>query len=220
MENTKDIGQTIHDLKYDIKAEAVIADLLENGLAIEDFVVIPIGIFRRRYSRDIAYTSKIQLNNGSELLGINLNRDAIYDNLPEGFFHQDTEHSNESKNVSKDSQHLKEEEKAARRFFLPFESEIYSQTINLELEERKILNRFIENLSEDFSSEFWRIDQSIDQKYIERMVKFLHISYKIAGNTKLTEKCLESIINEHVSVTIAENCTLGEVKKKSGKKKC
>ncbi len=219
MENTNDIGQTIHDVIYDIKAEAVIADLLENGLAGEDFVVIPNGIFRRRYSHDIAYTSKIHLKNGSELVGINLNRDAIYDNLPEGFFHQNTEHSNESKNVSKNSKHLKEEEKAARRFFLPFENEIYSQSINLELEERKILNHFSESLSEDFSPEFWRMDQSIDQGFLVRMVKFLHISYKIAGNTKLTEECLEAIINEHVKVSIAENCKLVKVKQKDGKKK-
>lgn len=219
MVKNNNIGQTIQDVSYDIKAEAVIADLLENGLESEDFVVIPIGIFKRRYSRDIAYSSTIQLKNGSELLGIHLNRDAIYDNLPEGFFHQNTEHSNEPKNISKDSKKLKEEEKEARTFFLPFENEIFSQRINLELEERKILNRFSENLSDDFSPEFWRLDQSNDQGYLSGMVKFLHISHKIAGNTKLTEKCLEAIIDEHVTATIAENCTPVKAIQKGGKKK-
>jgi len=219
MVKNTDIGQTIQDVTYDIKAEAVIADLLENGLERDDFVIVPAGIFKRRYSRDIAYTSKIQLKNGSELAGIHLNRDAIYDNLPEGFFHQNTEHTNESGNIARDSKRLKEEEKAARTFFLPFENEIFTQRINLELEERKILNRFSENLSDDFSPEFWRLDQSSDKGYLSDMVKFLHLSHKIAGNTKLTEKCLEAIINEPVNATIAENDTPVKVVQKNGKKK-
>lgn len=219
MENTNKIKQTIHNVNFDIKAEAVIADLLENGLESDDFVVIPIGIFKRRYSRDIAFTSKIKLNNGLELSGIHINRDAVYDTLPEGFFHQNTEHSNESKNVSKESKKLKEEEKAARNFFLPFENETFFQRINLELEERKILNRFSENLSDDFSPEFWRLDQSLDQGYLSRMVKFLHISHKIAGNTKLTEKCLEAILDEDVTAIIVKNCTPVKVNHKNGQRK-
>lgn len=218
MGNTNNIEQTIRNMTYDIKAEAVIADLIENGLESEEFVVIPIGIFKRRYSYDIAFASKIKFNNGLELLGIRINRDAIYDTLPEGFFHQNTEHSSELKNVSRESKKLKEEEKAARNFFLPFENEIFSQRTNLELEERKILNRFSENLSDDFSSEFWRLDQSIDQRYLSQMVKFLHISHKIAGNTELTGKCLEAILDEHVTVTKAQNCIPLKVKHKNSDK--
>jgi hypothetical protein len=215
MEKTDKIKLATQHLNYDIKAEAVIADLLENGLESEDFVVIPNGTFKRRYSHDIAFTNKIKLNNGLELAGIHINRDGIYDTLPEGFFHQNTEHSGESKNISKESKRLKEEEKAARNFFLPFENEIFSQRIDLELEERKILNRFSENLSDDFSSEFWRLDQSLDPKYLSRMVKFLHISHKIAGNTKLTEKCLEVILDEHVTATIVKNCAPVKVNHKN-----
>lgn len=202
MKDTDKIGQTIQNLDYDIKAEAVIADMLEDGAEAEDFVVVPIGMFRRRYSRDIAYTRPLKLNNGSELTGVHINRDAIYDTLPEGFFHQNTEHSSDSGEISKESKKLKEEEKAARNFFLPFENEIFTQRINLELEERKILNHFRENLSDDFSSGFWRLDQSLDGRYLSRMIKFLHISHKIAGNTELTEKCLEAILEEHVSVNV------------------
>lgn len=206
MEKPDKIEQAIHNMNNDIKAEAVIGDLLENGFESDDFIVIPIGTFKRRYSHDIAFTTKIKLKNGFELAGIHVNRDAIYDNLPEGFFHQNAETTaNESKKVSKESKKLKEEEKAARNFFLPFENEIFFQRINLEMEERKILYRFSENLFDDFSPEFWKLDQSLERKYLLRMVKFLHISHKIAGNTKLIEKCLEAILDETVTATIVKN---------------
>ncbi len=215
MGNNGEIGEVIQRLKYDIKAEAVIADLLENGLPSESFVVVPNGTFKRRYSNDIAFTKKIKLNNGLEVDGIHVNRDGIYDTLPEGFFHQNNEHTIESKEISKESKKLKEEERNARNFFLPFENEIFTQRINLELEERKILERLSENLSDDFSPEFWRLDRSLDSKYLSRMVKFLHISYKIAGNAKLTSECLEKILDEHVDATISQNRVPVKVNHKS-----
>jgi hypothetical protein len=219
MQNVSDIGQSVRDLSYDLKAEAVVADLVENGLESDDFIAVPIGMFKRRYSHDIASTGIIELKNGSRLLAINLNRDAIYDGLPEGFFHQNREHTVETKNISRKSKKLKEEEKAARNFFLPFENEIFSQRVSLELEERRILNRFSEHLADDFSTEFWKIDPSIDHDLLSAMVKFMHISYKIAGNTKLTEKCLGAILKEDVLIKTVRNRNPVTVKRKTGKKR-
>jgi hypothetical protein len=206
MKKKGNIEDTIQNVCFDMKAEAVIGDLMENGLGNEDFVVVHNGTFRRGYSRDIAFTNKIKLNNGQELVGIHVNRDAIYDTLPEGLFHQKSEtNTSNVKNVSGESKKLKAEEKAARNFFLPFENELFFQRINLELEERKILHHFNENLFDDISPEFWNIDPSLDRQYVSGMVKFLHFSHKIAGNTKLTAKCLEAIIHEDVAVKVVEN---------------
>ena len=206
MEKTDHIRKTIQEVDFDFKAEAVIADLLENGLDWDGFAVIPSGVFRRRYSRDIGSTSRIKLNNGTELLGIHVHRDAVYDKLPEGFFHQNTDNPGDSGKESRNSRKLKEEEKAARNFFLPLENEIFSRRIDLELEERKILKRFSENLPEDFSSEFWKLRPSASHdKLLSGMVSFLHIAYKIAGNSILTARCLEAIINEPVTVTTCKN---------------
>ncbi|MBW6534108.1 MAG: hypothetical protein K0B11_03815 [Mariniphaga sp.] len=189
-----------------MKVETVIGDLMENGLKVDDFVVVANGSFKRRYSRDIACTNKVKLNNGQEISEIHVNRDAIYDLLPEGLFHQSTElNVNESGNISRESKRLKAEEKDARIFFLPFENEIYFQRINLELEERKILNQFNEVLLDDVASGFWNFDKSIERKFLLRMIKFLHFSYKIAGNIKLTEECLGKILDEDVKITITAN---------------
>lgn len=219
MEKKSDITQTIRQLSYDFKAEAVVADLMQNGLDSEDFIVIPAGIFKRRYSRDINGTGRVKLKNGTDLAGIYLNRDAIYNNLPEGFFHQSTDHAEDSKNGAHHSKKLKEEEKAARNFFLPFENEIFTQRINLESEERQILTHFSENLSDDFSPEFWKIDRSIDRKYLAGMVRFMHVSHKIAGNPKLTAQCLEVILQEQVKATQFKKCVAVKGKRLLGRHK-
>ena len=209
MNKPGEIEQIIQNLHYDLKAEAVIGDLIENGLDRDEFVVIPHGIFKRKYSRDIDHVDKLKLNNGQELISIHINRDAVYDNLPEGLFHQKTETvAKEQKNISRESKRLKAEEKAARKFFLPFENELFYQGINLELEERKILSRFSENFLDNFSPRFWNLDESVSRKYMSRMLRFLHISHKIACSPKRIEKCLEAILEEHVSVSVKQNNAL------------
>jgi hypothetical protein len=218
MLDSEKITVAIGGMLYDIKAEAVIGDLMAGGMGIEDFVVIPNGTFRRRYARDIAFAKKKKHKNGQEFVEININRDAIYHTLPEGIFHEKTKSGEEGANSHSDeSKKLKKEEKAARTFFLPFENEIFLQRVKLEQEERKILKQFSENLFDDISPEFWNLDKSINREYMSRMIVLLHFSHQIVGNCKITAKCLESILNESVSVKIGEDISSGQWE--SGKKR-
>ncbi len=199
------IEEAIQSIFRDIKAEAVIADLMEKGFASEDFVVVPNGAFKRRYSRDIAFIKRLKLSNGQQPLGIYINRDAIYDELPEGFFHNKPDrNAKQEGGGAAESKRLNAEENAARDFFLPFENELFLQKIQLELEERKIFFRFCESLFVDIFPAFWNIDAPGSRKYVSRMVKFLHFAYKMAGDFKQTEKCLEAILGEKVSIQLEE----------------
>jgi len=107
------------------------------------------------------------------------------------------------------SKHQKTEEKEARRFFLPFENEIFYQRIQLELKERKILHRFGENLFDDIYPQFWKLDKSLPRKLVSRLVLILHLSHKILGNTEITAKCLENILEECVSVRMTNHSSAG-----------
>jgi len=206
MVNSNKIDEVIQNIFYDIKAEALIADLIENGLEAEQFITIPKGTFKRRYARDIDNTEQLKFENGQKVFGFNLNRDGIYDSLPEGIFHEKKHSSvDESGKISNESKKLKAEEKAARKFFIPFENEIFFQRIQLELEERKVLSRFSENLFDEIYPEFWNLDKTLSRKYISRMVLLLHFTHRIVGNCTLTAKCLETILEEKVKVKIVRN---------------
>ncbi len=206
MVNSDKISVIIQNILFDFKAEVLIGDLIVNGLESEDFITIPKGTFKRRYARDIDSTEEIKFENGQKVVAFYLNRDGLYDSLPEGLFHEKTDRSEkESDKISNESKKLKAEEKAVREFFLPFENEIFFQRVQLELEEREVLSRFNDNLFDDIYPEFWNIDKSLNRKYISRMILLLHFSYRIAGNCALTAKCLESILEEKVTVEIVRN---------------
>lgn len=227
------MGKPLPIPAFDLKAEAVVCDLLLEGLGREDFVAVPAGGFRRRYSSDIAEIQRLNLENGQDILAMNLNRDGLYDTLPEGFFHQDAgKNLADTRRISRESMRLKAEEKAARRFFLPFENELFNQRVGLETEERRILESYSQNLFDGFPPEFWNIDPELDQKLVSGMVRYLHMAYRIAGNPGLTGKCLENILGEKtmaeytgnlVSISAQndgqqdfEGCTLGSARLGAG----
>ena len=48
MKNLDNIVSAINHLRDDIKAEAIVADIIENGVSADDIVTIPDGLFKRR----------------------------------------------------------------------------------------------------------------------------------------------------------------------------
>lgn len=203
MKDLSAIKDSVNDLSYDIKAEIVIADLLENGLHQSEFMVFSDGLFRRRFKKDVSHAEVIKLNIGQEILGIHITREGIYDSLPEAIFHGPPEEGLTSgHDMAKASKTQKMEEKESRLFFLPFENEIFFQKIQLELSERKILQRFSENLFNDIFPEFWNLDRSLPKELVNKLMLFLHYTYKFVGNIELTAKALEVILNEPVTINV------------------
>jgi len=98
--------------------------------------------------------------------------------------------------MADDSKKLKIEEKEARKFFLPFENEIFFQRVNLELEERNLISQFSDNLFNEIFPDFWKIDRALPRKWVSRMVLFLHFAHQLISNQDNVAKCLEVIIEE------------------------
>ena len=175
MNDLTDIASSINHLKHDIKAEVIAAEIVENGLSPAEIVIIPDGSFRRKYSRDVTYAEVIKSENGQKILGIHVTRDGLYDSLPEAIFHdQPNEPLISGHEMAKLSKKQKIEEKEARLFFLPFENEIFYHRTQIEVEERKILHRFSENLFNDIYPQFWKLDRSLPKKLVSRFVLVLH----------------------------------------------
>jgi type VI secretion system protein ImpH len=74
----------------DFKAVTYAAELIEQGrFADDEVVILPIGPQERAYAKEIAGISTYRsVYRNRQMLAIRINREGLYDMLPEGLFHQ------------------------------------------------------------------------------------------------------------------------------------
>jgi type VI secretion system protein ImpH len=131
-----------NQLDTDFKAVTLAAELIEQGSAAADnVVVLPLGPKKRAYAKEIdSITSYTSAYRNRQMLAININREGLYDMLPEGLFHQSPASSvmiTEGEMI-KDIAARREEEKQARLFFAPLETELYHIRTVVELYESHV----------------------------------------------------------------------------------
>lgn len=198
----EDVGQEIENISYDIRAEIIANELIEhNILAVDEIVISNQGQFSRAYRSDILGTN-IQVDNydKQEQLNILLSRDSIYDALPEGFVHSLNENKTD-KSVSqmiKEHKHQKKQENEARKFFTPFENEIFHYRTKIESVERNFLYKLNGSKPLEFFYDFWGLPHDYPSVLVSKFIQLLPYSYKIVGDIDLSCQCLASIIEEKV----------------------
>jgi hypothetical protein len=131
-----------NQIDTDFKAVTLAAEIIEQGQTGTDQVIIlPVGAQQRAYAKEIATVSTYQsLYRNREMLAISINREGLYDMLPEGLFHQPPASSVmiTEEAMIKDIAIRREEEKQARAFFAPFEAELYHIRTIVELYESRL----------------------------------------------------------------------------------
>ena len=136
-----------------------------------------------------------------------INRDGIYDRLPEGIFHQTKGNSKTltTTQMTEEYRRFRDEEKMARKFFQPLEQEFFRYSTMVEQEELNlafgILNGTLKN--ELFS--FWGIPNGLPDLPVRKLVQIMPWLKRIKGNIEQTAKALELILNKPVSYK--ESCT-------------
>ena len=83
MKDLEHTAQLIENFPSDIRAEVLMADLIQNGFLPTDFMVLCKSVFKRGYGRDILKAEKIAVNDMTDMLAIHLSRDGLYDLLPD-----------------------------------------------------------------------------------------------------------------------------------------
>ena len=203
MEDLDQLIEIINKYPSDIKAEVLIADLIKEGFSHTDFLIYFDSLFKRRYSKDVLKAEKIVINDIEEILAIRLARDGLYDLLPEGLFHASSDEVvTTSRGMASDSKKESGIEKETRKFFQPFENELFYQKVQLELQERSILQKLNDNSLDDFFLDFWKIDRSLPDVLIIRLSALLPFVREIAGDFRMTASCLGSILSEEVDYSI------------------
>jgi len=141
-------------------------------LSIDDLYPKRDGIFKRYVAKDVERIKHKKFRN-SEKLEFNLNREGLYDSLPESMFHYHSSFKDVSGQTTvgfkEQMERLDEEERYARTFFSVYESEI---------SKLKVSSRYFEESSLSY-------DFGIIRNYLETVIPFDTSKFTIEERVKL-----------------------------------
>ncbi len=169
----------------DLKLEFILGELMESGLDPDEIVVNSLGIFRRRYGKDIAAGEiREYRTNKRQYVNLDINRNGIYDLLPKGLFHQPQNRINNISPVQAIEEYRLQMqiEKDSRLFFLPFEQEIYRLLLLLEAEERKSIFDVQNVFRSEVFIDFWNIPDFFNERQTCNLLYLLPLAGFIVGN--------------------------------------
>jgi hypothetical protein len=190
---------------YDIKAEALANQALQNDLHPDDFVVLPDGRFYREYRNDLYAFNKIDDSRLHQLLQLRLSRAGLYDLVPEGLFHQPYNGARPISSAAEMAAHSRSDRKkelAARKFFQPIENSLFSQRVMLEQEEENLFAGMDSGLLNDYFFSFWEFPEALNKTSAMLLVLLLPYAHAIAGDIELMRDCLEILLQEKVTISL------------------
>ena len=186
-----------------LSGEAFCAALLDNHIYFDDLTIEFAGAFRRTYRNDIESVTIESRDYKNDKITLVLNRDGIYDKLPEGLFHQSLGSSRTAalRDMISEHRRYKEEERAARKFFQPVQQEIFRFAVMAEQEERDILFSMLNGQVSEAFFRFWDIDEELPRKPAEAMIRMMPLQQRIKSDKMLIAKSLQLCLEKPVSVT-------------------
>lgn len=197
----------------ELRAEALMAELLERGVDSELITTRRLGGFKQRYRHDVErFESKEAPFANTPAFLLELNRDSIYDKLPEGLFHQTrgSGFNSSVENMVAEHKQYKEEERYARRFFAPFEHTFLQYSTEVELEERRLIQSMLNGQFSETFFQFWDIDAVIPKQMASVLIQLIPWVAQITGHAEATRKALALMTGRQVTLqeTIREIQTL------------
>ncbi|UFH52069.1 hypothetical protein [Spirosoma sp. KNUC1025] len=202
MEPINDYADRLNHLSIDLRAEVVLADMVTDGVSLDDLILNPMGAFRRATGRDINDVSWVESERKvKRWLQINLNRSGLYDLLPEGVFHQPTTNNRltDKEDILQEMTIQRQRELAARQFFLPIDQEFLRQRVQIELESRQSL---LHNEPDDLLVQFWSLPEFLTPEQSRRLQYLLPLVHQLAGNMEAMTECFEQLVDERISLQL------------------
>ena len=204
MEHMNKIADVIRTLEHDIRAEVIINSLQENNdITEEDYVISKEGQFSRAYRFDVLDSRIVDYNyDSTQMLSLDLSRDSMYDMLPEGITHSSKNDSLE-KDVDmmiREYKNLKKQQRWARKFFQPFENEMFRFGVRTENFENEFLYGLNGSAAPEMFYDFWNIDRDFPPLLVSKFIRLLPFAYKIVGNIPLAAHILSVLLEESVVV--------------------
>ncbi|WP_228442110.1 type VI secretion system baseplate subunit TssG [Chryseobacterium nematophagum] len=194
-------------LQTDFKAEAVAVNLLKYHRKVSDIFIERIGIKDRAYLKDIKNISSNYWGFDEEILTIETYREGIYDYLPEGLFHPPSLGASRRniETVVKEIRKQKRVEEDARKFFRPFELEIFYAEVNALLTEINFDVASDTDTLLDTINELWPLIKMLDRQNAYIFIHILPFFHHIRGDKAWFEKCMTAFLQVPVNITFVPN---------------
>ncbi|WP_228440977.1 type VI secretion system baseplate subunit TssG [Chryseobacterium phosphatilyticum] len=194
-------------LQTDFKAEAVAVNLLKYHRAVSNIFIERVGVNDRAYLKDIKSISSSYLGFDEEVFTIESYREGIYDYLPEGLFHPPSLGASR-KNVDtvvREIRKQKRVEEDARKFFRPFELEVFFTEISSLLKESEFDITSNTDALLETVSELWPMIKMLDRQNAYIFMHILPFFHQIRGSKKWFERCMTAFLQVPVEVTFSPN---------------
>jgi type VI secretion system protein ImpH len=203
MTKIEKFNELLHQMQSDIRLEVLLTDLVVDSLSLDDILIVSNSLFKRSYHHDIEKTVEVEYGSSKKKkLSIVVNREGMYDHLPEDLFHQPSDSNNyfDKERIIQEIKIQNELEKASRLFFLPFENEFYRQRVKLESEERKFLFETNSSLSGELFSDLWDLPDFLDDFQKSKLGVLMPVLNKIVGDLEMISFIMESITGDALEI--------------------
>lgn len=190
--------------KHSARIEVLLAELRrqEPSMPPDDILLTSKGLASRGYSKDV-FSADINKNKNSDyILKISLNREGLYDMLPKSLFHPPliSEGWQNIDRMVAESKKLREEELAARQFFLPFEQCYLQQRTEIEEMEQTYMTGFLSAPQKAILDSFWPDVQQTEDKNKALLFYMLPLAHRISGDILLIEQCFETLLLNTIKI--------------------
>lgn len=194
---------------FDLRLEVILAELLTQGYELDDFLVRPVGLFARRYRRDLGnvYEEPFERRHRAVLRTVlEVHREGLYDALPQQVFHQPGTGAGQGASIQamvEDSRAQRRKEKATRLFFAPFEQEFFRFRVGIEQEEQRYFTSLAAHWYNEVLARFWGLAEvGLPPTVLTNLLYLLPLAHSIVGDLVRTRQCFESVLGQAVRLRV------------------
>ena len=188
------ITSVLRTITADYRATVIAAEMVEAGLSEENILFKNLSGFKRSTSKDLEHFYWNYEDEQEEQLVLELNKESIYDMLPEVVTHlAPVKKSNEP--ARKQFLEQRQQEKEARKFFAPFENEFNHRVLRLNLLERELSLQSNVPQSRAFFEFFYNDSSFLTDAQMLTLLYILPLAHKIRCDLKLAAFTVSKILN-------------------------
>ena len=189
----------------DYKAEVIAAELVEHGTPEDHILIMLLGALKRPFRKDVeSIDEELAEYNNREYTVIKTPREGLYDMLPEGLFHHPSAHKSAStdKEIIKAIQQRKEEERSARKFFLPFEATINFLRMQMAAYENRLDKRTHYDDLVSIFRDHWEIFRYLDARQADLFLHLIPILHDLRDDYPVIQTIMEMMFGLPVQISV------------------